>query len=415
MASPVSERRIVFLVGAVQFINILDFMMVMPLGPDFARALGIPTAHLGLVAGSYTAAAAVAGLVGASFLDRFDRRKALAVALCGLVVGTATGAFARGLTSLVLARVIAGAFGGPATSVSLSIVADVVPPERRGRAMGAVMGAFSVASVLGVPFGLWLAAHAGWRAPFIAVASLGVVIGVFALRAMPSMAGHIVAGEGVRDRWKRLVSLLGDRLVRLSLAMNALVMMAAFLVVPNISAFVQQNLGYPRRDLDFLYMVGGTLSFFVMRAAGRAIDRFGPARVATVGTAMLVVVLQIWFVSTGQRTSGAVVALFVCMMMGVSVRNVSMSSLATRVPRFDQRAAYMSLQSTAQHVASSAGAVVSSLLLSDGPDGRLKGMPVVASLASVLALALPPLLAIIGRGVRAREAVTAVAPPRAAA
>ena len=79
-------------------------------------------------------------------------------------------------------------------------------------------------------------------------------------------------------------------------------------------------------------MVGGAVSFFVMRVAGRAIDRFGPARVATVGTAMLIVVLQIWFVSPGQRTSGAVVALFVCMMMGVSVRNVSMSSLATRVP-----------------------------------------------------------------------------------
>ena len=78
-----SERLIIFLVGAVQFVNILDFMMVMPLGPDFARALGISTAHLGLIAGSYTAAAAVAGIVGARFLDRFDRRKALGVALFG--------------------------------------------------------------------------------------------------------------------------------------------------------------------------------------------------------------------------------------------------------------------------------------------------------------------------------------------
>ena len=85
------ERALLLVVGAVQFVNVLDFMMVMPLGPDFARALGIPTSHLGLVAGSYTAAAAVAGIVGALFLDRFDRRKALAVALLGLVMGTAAG------------------------------------------------------------------------------------------------------------------------------------------------------------------------------------------------------------------------------------------------------------------------------------------------------------------------------------
>ena len=92
-----SERLLIFLVGAVQFVNILDFMMVMPLGPDFARALGISTAHLGLIAGSYMAAAAIAGIVGARFLDRFDRRKALGVALFGLVAGTAAGALAQGL------------------------------------------------------------------------------------------------------------------------------------------------------------------------------------------------------------------------------------------------------------------------------------------------------------------------------
>ena len=77
----------------------------------------------------------------------------------------------------MLARVIAGAFGGPATSLSLSIIADVVPPARRGRAMGAVMGAFSIASVLGVPLGLWLARLGGWRMPFLVVAGFGVVVG----------------------------------------------------------------------------------------------------------------------------------------------------------------------------------------------------------------------------------------------
>src|SRR5262249_35823984 len=108
---PVSERAIVFLVGAIQFVNILDFMLVMPLGPDFAKALGIPTAHLGFIGGSYTAAAGLSGLLGALFLDRFDRRKALAVAMLGLVMGTLAGGFAVSLTTLMFARVLAGAFG----------------------------------------------------------------------------------------------------------------------------------------------------------------------------------------------------------------------------------------------------------------------------------------------------------------
>jgi predicted MFS family arabinose efflux permease len=202
-----SERKIVLLVGAVQFVNILDFMMVMPLGPDFAKALGIPGSEIGLVGGSYTAAAAISGLVGALFLDRFDRRPALALAMLGLGLGTLAGAFARDLLTLVLARMLAGAFGGPASSVALSIISDVIPPERRGRAMGAVMTSFAVSSVLGVPAGLQLAVAAGWRAPFVAVAILGLLITVGVHALLPSLTVHLEQrGDRPQPGFAKLVS-----------------------------------------------------------------------------------------------------------------------------------------------------------------------------------------------------------------
>ena len=56
-----SEGLIVLLVGAIQFINILDFVIPMPMGPDLAHGLGIPNSQIGLIGGSYTAAAAVSG------------------------------------------------------------------------------------------------------------------------------------------------------------------------------------------------------------------------------------------------------------------------------------------------------------------------------------------------------------------
>ena len=129
--------RSCFLLGAVQFVNILDFMIVMPLGPDFAKDLGIPISQLGIVGGSYTAAAAVAGVLGSRFLDRFDRRNALAVSMFGLVLGTLLGRLRRDLGTLMLARVLAGAFGGPATSIALSVIADVVPPRAARHARSA--------------------------------------------------------------------------------------------------------------------------------------------------------------------------------------------------------------------------------------------------------------------------------------
>src|SRR5438874_3684905 len=193
MARHPGERTVIFLIGAVQFVNILDFMMVMPLGPFFAGPLGIPASRIGVVGGSYTAAAAISGVACSFFLDRFDRRKALGTAVAGLVVATALGGFSTGFGSIVFARILAGLFGGPATSLSLSIVADVIPSERRGEALGAVMGAFSVSAVLGVPTGLELARWGGWRLPFFSVAGLGLVLLPIAIALLPPLTGHLAA------------------------------------------------------------------------------------------------------------------------------------------------------------------------------------------------------------------------------
>ena len=190
----------IWLVAMVQLVNVLDFVMVMPLGRDFARALAIDESRLGLIGGSYTLAAAIAGLVGSRFLDRFDRRRALTVAMLGLVTATAAGGLARDLPSLMAARILAGAFGGPATSLSMAIVADVVPPARRGAAMGIVMSAFSVASVVGVPLGLYAAQLGSWRTPFFALAVIGLGVTGFAARALPPLRRHL---EGPRHGRRR--------------------------------------------------------------------------------------------------------------------------------------------------------------------------------------------------------------------
>jgi predicted MFS family arabinose efflux permease len=405
-----SEQFIILLVAAVQFVNVLDFMLVMPLGPDFARGLGIPTSRLGLVSGSYAAAAALAGFIGAAFLDRFDRRKALAVAIVGLVAGTAAGAAAQGLTTMILARVVAGAFGGPATSIALSIVADVVPPQRRGRAMSTVMGAFSIASIFGVPIGLQLSVWFGWRVPFLAVAGLGVVVVFLALGRMPSLTGHIERGQTVSP-FARMAALWGDSTIRLALLTNSLVFITAFLVIPNIAAHLLQNLGYPRPRLSWAYTVGGAVSLGVIIAAGRAVDKRGPVLVSLLGTLVYAVALALGFIAPDRLFHLPIFALFAIFMSAMSLRNISVGSLSTRVPRLHERAGYMSLQSMSQHMSSAVGAFVSSQMLHNTPEGRLAGIDRISTLSLVLAFTLPPLLAMIVRRVRAREAFAAAQAP----
>jgi predicted MFS family arabinose efflux permease len=264
--------------------------------------------------------------------------------------------------------------------------------------MGLVMGAFSVATVVGVPAGLWLAQAGGWRMPFLAVAGLGAVVAAGALFLMPAMRGHLVHARAAAERG---YAFLREPAALLSLSATATAMASTFALVPNLAAFLQFNAGLPRERLGFLYMVGGALSFAVLRVVGRAVDRYGAPRIAAAGTAVMLANLALDFVPAEPLLPAW--ALFVLFILANSLRNPSLSTLASRVPRASERARFQSTQSAIQHLASAGGALLSSILLATGEGGRLVGMWKVAVFSGALSLAVPILMAAVQPRVLRRE------------
>jgi predicted MFS family arabinose efflux permease len=361
---PVSERVVVLLIAAIQFINILDFMIVMPLGPDFSRELGIGSNNIGFIAGSYTMAAAVAGIAGAFFLDRFDRRKALAVAMLGLITGTALCGLSWNLESLIAARVIAGLFGGPATALSLAIVADVVPPQRRGRAMAAVMMSFSVASIFGVPLALEIANAFGWHMPFFVVAGLGLVVAAAAVFLLPPLRLHLL--RGVTPPGLTMFRMISKPLPLLAYGSMVAMMFSAFTIIPNIPTYLIFNLGYSGESwlpqiaigdwtwkpsvLGPLYLIGGLGSLLVMQFVGRLTDRIGSGTVSWVGAALTIAVIYVWFID--YQPVIPTMVLFLCFMSAMSIRGVPARALDTKIQLPHERAAFMSITRTTASAAS---------------------------------------------------------------
>ena len=78
--TPKKEKILLFTLATIQFTAILDFMIVMPLGPQLMRIFEINPSQFGIIVSSYTFAAGFTGLVGAFFIDRFDRKTALMIA-----------------------------------------------------------------------------------------------------------------------------------------------------------------------------------------------------------------------------------------------------------------------------------------------------------------------------------------------
>jgi predicted MFS family arabinose efflux permease len=383
---------IVFLLCAVQFINILDFMMVMPLGPQFAGAIGVDPSHIGLIAGSYTASAAISGLLCSSFLDRFDRKKALLTCFAGLIISTVMCSFSFDLLSMVFARVCAGAFGGPATALCFAIISDRIPVERRGRALGVIMMSFSLASIIGVPAGLELAQRGNWQTPFFAVGILGAVVLVAMIFLLPAMKDHLVDGrasqsKGVLEAIREMIGLLKTERYASAMTATSMMMIASFLVVPNIATFVQINMEYPSEKLGALYMIGGISSFFSMHITGYLVDRFGGFWISLFGTVGMMTSLLLCFVIEPPVIPAFVI--FVTFMVFTSMRNMSFQTVASRIPEPHQRARFMSLQSAVQHFSTSAGALISSAILITTADNKIGNMPIVASMSLLVAVFLP--------------------------
>ena len=124
------EAVLLLVLAAIQFTNIIDFMIVMPLGRWYSVEMNLTPTQFGNVVSSYTASAGIAALVASRFLDRFGRKAALLTMYFGFIVGTGLCAIAPNYWALLGARTVAGAFGGVAAAVVLAAVGDGFPMER---------------------------------------------------------------------------------------------------------------------------------------------------------------------------------------------------------------------------------------------------------------------------------------------
>ena len=151
------EWALILVLMAIHFTHMVDFVILMPLGNRLMSELDISPIQFGWLVSSYSLAAGVASLAATFVMDRFDRKAMLLTMYGGFTLSTLFCGLAPNYTTLLLSRILAGVFGGLAAVTIMAMIGDLFPPEKRGRAAGAVMSSFAVASIMGLPLGLLLA------------------------------------------------------------------------------------------------------------------------------------------------------------------------------------------------------------------------------------------------------------------
>jgi len=378
-----NEKRLLFVLAAIQFTNIVDFMIIMPLGPQLMRLFDITPRQFSMLVSAYTFTAGIIGFFGAFFIDRFDRRKALMVVYAGFVLGTLACALAPGYGAMITARMITGAFGGLLGALVLSVVGDAIPMERRASAMGLVTAAFSVASVFGVPFGLYIASVFSWHAPFLFLAVVGVFIWFGIWKWVPAMAGHIQSAFDKPSPIVLVKSVAGSANLRLGLLLMMMIMFGNFTVTPFISPYMVANVGFSERELTYIYLFGGFATIFTSPWIGKLSDRHGAKNIYTIF--VLLCLIPLLLITNLPVTPIPVVILITTSFFIFSGGRMipSQTMIASAVDPA-KRGAFLSFNSSVQQLSTAAASVVAGLIVTKNESGQLLNFQYVGYFAALM-------------------------------
>ncbi|MCE9566781.1 MAG: MFS transporter [Planctomycetes bacterium] len=378
-----SEWALILVLVAIHFTHMVDFVIIMPLGQRLMSELSISPVEFASIVSVYAVAAGVASLIGSLFMDRFDRRSVLLAMYGGFAVSTLLCGLAPTYEWLMVARTLAGIFGGLAAVAIMAVIGDVFAPEKRGRATGAITSAFAVASIVGLPIGLVLANEYGRGAPFVVLAGLSAVVWVIAAFRLPQVRGHLEHAR--RSATSEFVAVIAEPNHQWAFGFSFFMVLGTFTVASFIAPYLTATNGWSEADLARLYFAAGVCTLIGMNIVGRMADRFERLKLFRFLAGMTIVAtLVVTNLPPGPLwVAAAVMSLFMVFAAGRMVPAQAML-LGTAQPR--NRGAFMSLNTSVQHLATGIAPMLAGSLITITDDGKMLGFPIVGYVAVILTL-----------------------------
>ncbi|MEO5984087.1 MAG: MFS transporter, partial [Ferruginibacter sp.] len=321
-------------------------------------------------------------------IDGFDRKKILLIAFSGFLAATMYCGFAPTYSLLLLARLFAGLFGGLIGAQVISIVSDLFIYERRGRAMGAVMSAFAIASTVGIPIALYVSNLLSWHAPFIGIASIGIVLIPFIIIYMPAMNAHVDKGAKPGINLNGFKAVFSDSTHVKALLFTGFVMFGHFIIVPFINPFLEFNLGYSKKITPLIYLVGGIAAFFSANWLGRISDRQGKMKIFRI-CLFLSLPMVILITNLVRIPYFIVLILFAAWFTVATGRGVTSQAMVSNVASTRHRGSFQNFNSSMQQAGTGLASLLAGFVVVEehgGKIGNYAGLGIISVAALLISL-----------------------------
>lgn len=363
------EKWLTYLLASIQFVHILDFVVLMPLGPMLMRTFHVTPSQFGLLVSSYTFSAGISNFLASIVADRFERKRMLQVCFTGFLLGTLSCGLANSFFVLLMTRIIAGAFGGVLNAVVFALIPDLIPPQRRGAATGIVMSAFSVSSVIGVPIGLALAERFGWHATFFFIVCIGILSLLSASVQLP-LVNNRGEPKSAAETMKQFAGIATEAKHVEGFLLTSFLAFGMFMLIPFISPSMVRNVGLAESQLKYIYICGGLTTVFSARWIGRLCDRHGAYRVFS-ALVVLSTIPIVTLTHLGHNPIWLVLCCTTFFMMTSSARFIPAMTMLSLVVDPKKRGTFMGLENALRQLASGCSSLIAGLIIYEAADGRL--------------------------------------------
>ena len=263
---------------------------------------------------------------------------------------------------LITARIITGAFGGVISSTVIAIVSDSIAAERRAWGLGIVMTAFSMASAFGLPIGLYFAFNFGWNWPFLALGVVSLFNAIAVYYALPPVRDHLDNPEPGFNSLEFIRNIPKNQNQWMALTYTMLLMFGHFAVIPFITPYLVENVGFERDQITFVYLVGGIATLISNPRVGRWADRKGRAKVFNIMAFSSIIPILLL---TNLPAVPVWLALVVTGLLFVLIggRMVPSTAIVASVIKPRNRGSFMSLNSSVQNMTAGIASVVAGVLV----------------------------------------------------
>jgi predicted MFS family arabinose efflux permease len=367
------ERIYVLILAAIQIAHIMDFVIMMPLGPRFMRVFNISPVEFSSLVSAYTFSAGIVGFFGALYADHFDRKKFLIFNFTGFILGTLMCALSTNFATLLTARIIAGAFGGILNACVLSLVADLIPFQRRGAAMGIVMSSFSVSSVVGIPIGLWIANEFDWHYTFYFICIVAGIFWILSFIFLPSV--KVERPKSFTENLRKFKGVFKRDYIE-AFCLTSCLAFGIFHVIPFIAPYLVQNVGFKESDLPIMYLCGGIGTIITARIVGKLTDRLGSFKVFRF-LAIISMVPILALTNLPPVATALVLLVTTTFTMFGSARFIPAMTMVSGVVKPEERGTFMSLENAGRQFASGAASQTAGLIIGSTAAGALTGYNIV--------------------------------------